>query len=519
MADWYVSSAAYAAVPAWQATHAYTVGQFVRPTAGAIGTSWVYRCTTAGTSSGTEPVWGTVAGANNDPFTDGTAGFTNVTGQSAYGWSAAAGTLYTLTGGNARVRLTTPTERVFLSSDHSESSVSPGSSYTQNNGGFIAFGLTQFISVNRAGSVPPVAADVQSGASITVTGASLVIDACTEVFWQGITFTVAGGATNYNLYFCGGSTGYKQHYFKNCALVISNTNVNSRMGPNGTAPKVVFDNTTVQFGNASQSITVGFSIEYIWINTPSAIQGATLPTSLFTTSSNTFLLVTARGVDFSALTGSFVTGSTVSGGTPYKILLDSCRINSALNRAGTNVALVSDEIELVNCFDGTNVLNERYTPAGVVITDRSTTLSGGAQDDAGAYSIKLVSSTRSEKQVMLLDSFWLDVENALVGSARTATVEIISSASLNNDDIRLFLEYMGTGGSAVASFADSLASVLTASAALTTSANTWNNPPSTPVKQLLQMTFTPQAAGRVRGLVRLGKVSATVWVNPQLTIT
>jgi hypothetical protein len=43
--------------------------------------------------------------------------------------------------------------------------------------------------------------------------------------------------------------------------------------------------------------------------------------------------------------------------------------------------------------------------------------------------------------------------------------------------------------------------------------------PSTPVKQHLQVTFTPQVAGRVRGIVRLGKVSTTVWVNPQIIIT
>jgi hypothetical protein len=42
---------------------------------------------------------------------------------------------------------------------------------------------------------------------------------------------------------------------------------------------------------------------------------------------------------------------------------------------------------------------------------------------------------------------------------------------------------------------------------------------TTTAKQLLQVSFTPQRAGRVRGLVRLGKTSTTVWVNPQITIT
>jgi hypothetical protein len=98
-------------------------------------------------------------------------------------------------------------------------------------------------------------------------------------------------------------------------------------------------------------------------------------------------------------------------------------------------------------------------------------------------------------------------------------VEIISSASLNNTDINLMLEYQGTAGSSLGTFAYSLPSPLTPSAAVPTSTVTWNNQPTTPVKQHLQVTFTPQVAGRVRGIVRLGKVSTTVWINPQVIIT
>jgi hypothetical protein len=38
------------------------------------------------------------------------------------------------------------------------------------------------------------------------------------------------------------------------------------------------------------------------------------------------------------------------------------------------------------------------------------------------------------------------------------------------------------------------------------------------VKQLLQASFTPQGAGRVRGLVRLIRPNCTVWINPQILI-
>jgi hypothetical protein len=114
----------------------------------------------------------------------------------------------------------------------------------------------------------------------------------------------------------------------------------------------------------------------------------------------------------------------------------------------------------------------------------------------------------------------MDVEYQTIGSSKTATVEIISSASLNNDEISLFLEYQGSSGSPVASFASTgPGSVLGTPSALPTSTATWNSSPSTPVKQQLSVTFTPQLAGRVRGQVRLGKSSTTVYINPVITIT
>jgi hypothetical protein len=119
---------------------------------------------------------------------------------------------------------------------------------------------------------------------------------------------------------------------------------------------------------------------------------------------------------------------------------------------------------------------------------------------------------------MPLESFWMDVNNSTIGGPRTATVEIISSASLNNNDISLLLEYEGTTGSSLASFVSSLNPLATV-AAVPTSTATWNASPATPVRQHLQVTFTPQVLGRVRGQIRLGKPSTTVYVDPRLILT
>lgn len=506
MADWYVSSATYAAVPVWAASTAYTVGQFVKPTAPANGAKFVFRCTTAGTSGGTEPGWA-AAGPNNGTIASGGATFTNVAGQSTYGWAAACGDVFSLSA-NAGGRILNG-DRVFASSDHSEASTN--SNYAISNS--FGYGGVVLISVNRAGSVPPVAADIQNGAAITYTGgSSFLFDASADHFWQGFTITLGGTASVW--YFNNGQT--KLHHFKNCAFVFTTSVTTAKISTNNPA-RLILDNTTIQFNNAGQGITAGYPFDFTWINTPSALPG-TAPSALFQIVAGA-LLATCRGVDLSALTGTLVSNSAGAGN--IKVLLDSCRVASGVTRFATPTSAgnAHDELELVNCYDGSNVISERHTPAGSVTSDRASYLSGGAQDDVGAYSFKLASSTRCDFAAFPVECFTFDVENTLVGSARAASVEIISSGSLNNNDITLLLQYMGTSGSPIANFAQSLASVLTAVASLPASANTWISPPATPVKQLLQVSFTPTAAGRVRGVVRLGKVSANVWVNPQMTIT
>lgn len=508
MADWFISSAAWAAIAVF-ATGTFTVGQIVRPlTAPAFNAQYAFRCTTAGTASA-EPTW--PAGNNATVTATGGAVFTNVSGQGAYGWSAAAGNLYAITSNGAGGARPVAADRVFLSSDHAEtnSAGSPFYILTSAQG----YGIVEVVSVNRAGSVPPQAADQLSGANITLTSGTPIFEPYTNVYWQGVTFTIGGAAGGLSL----ASSGAKGHYFRNCAFVFTTSNTSAAISSNNPM-KATLDNTTVTFNGAGQRFSISYPIDLAWINTPSAV-AATVPTYLFeNTGGNAPQTVTCRGVDLTALTTTLYYGA---GSASYgKILLDSCKIASGLVRLGTGSYLTAaDEVELVSCFDGTNILSERHTPAGDLTTDRSTTMVSGAQDDTSLFAHKLVSSVRADGWAMTLDSFWLDVENTLVGSSHTATVEIISSATLNNTDISLVLEYLGTSGSSLASFTSTLPNALTASAALPTSSATWNSPPATPVAQHLQATFTPQKAGRLRGLVRLGKPSTTVWLNPQIAVT
>jgi hypothetical protein len=283
----------------------------------------------------------------------------------------------------------------------------------------------------------------------------------------------------------------------------------------------VLTDSTVKFDDATQSINTQQGTFYIdW--TGGGVVG-TAPTVLFQPPSGlNAMAATLRGVDLSNVTGTLVRNASTGNNPGYKILFDSCKIASGVTRYSiTNCVNSMDLVELVNCYDGTNFLNESYQPFGTLTTDFSVTLSsGGAADNVGTYSHKLVSNTNINKFVDTLTSFWMDCNYTTTGASKVATVEIISSTTLNNDEIALYLEYQGTSGSSIASFADNaVATVLTTPAAVTSSTATWNNPPATPVTQKLQITFTPQVAGRVRAQVRLGKASTTVWVNPRVNIS
>jgi hypothetical protein len=322
------------------------------------------------------------------------------------------------------------------------------------------------------------------------------------------------------------NNGYKTHYFDACQLYLNTTTASIGFVVNGPVT-TIFNNSSVRFGAVTQSFqgqidaSHMYPWEIIWLNTATPIAGAIIPTNLFEGQNYAPFSVTMRGVDLSAVTTTLVRNALSTASGALKFLFDSCRIASGVTRYSyTNQFGTREEIEFVNCYNGSNFLSERYRPAGIVTTEFTITLGGGAQDNVGIYSHKMVSNTTIDKFVNTLDGFWIDVGNFTIGGSRTATVEIISSASLSNDEISLLLEYEGTSGSSLASFVNSLpATILTSASAVTSSSATWNSSPATPVTQKLQVTFTPQVVGRVRGQVRLGKASTTVYVDPRIVLT
>lgn len=498
MASWYVSSVGYAAVAQFATSHAYSVGDIVRQLATpAVGSERCFRCTTAGISGGSEPSWNLTKGATT---TSGTAVFTEVTGNSAYNWSAPAARLLLIFNTFAAAG-----DTIYVAHNHAETQAS-NMSLTAT--GTSAAPLYVYC-VNAAGSVPPVAADLATTGTISTSAGSFMV---VEGFFYcyGLTFSSAD-----SLYLTNGTSGLA--IYENCLLKLNNATGSARITEGLSAyNNVVLINTPCQFGATGQGITINGS--FTWRNTPSAIAG-TVPTTLFLNSSNVGGVVRLDGVDLSAA-GS---GKTIFGATTHflgQFSMVNCKLGASVSITAALTGRNSGKTDLVVSDSGaTGYRQEHHQYEGDLTTETSITRSGGATDGVQAISWKVV-TTSVALPLFPFQCFPIAAWNTAIGSPVTATIEIESTAALQDGDIWMLVEYLGTSGFPVASVVSSgLATPLSTPANLSASSEAWNGGLGGAVKQKMSVSFTPQLAGLVRATVYVGKASQTVYIDPKLTLS
>lgn len=492
MADWYASSVAYAAIAQYANSHAYSVGDIVRQLASpGYGNERAFRCTTAGTSGGSEPSWTLTKGSTTNA---GTAVFTEVTGNSTYGWAAAA----------ARIRnmatWVAAGDTLYVASDSAETATAQAWS-----GSFpgTAAAPCKIISVSAAGSVPPVSADITAGASVTtVTSGTITVPRGGYFF--GITFTSAGAIDS--------QSGSVASYFDTCTFVPAGAN--STNFASGNAAFTVIRNCTITFSNTSQTLA---------LNAPSnvvrflggSMGGSTVPTTL---STNISSQTTFEGVDLSAFgSGKTLIGAGAASGSAIAFL--NCRLGASVTVAGTPTVVGGRVTVQISDSGATGYRQEIYDYAGTLTPETTIVETGGASDGVQALSWKVV-STANAKQIQPFQTFQIAQWNTSTGSSKTATIEIINDGTtLKNTEVWVEVEYLSSSSYPLASFVSSGTDVLAAGTSIPTSSVTWTTTGiSSPVKQYLQVTFTPQMVGYVRATVYVGKASQTLYIDPKMTI-
>ena len=402
----------------------------------------------------------------------------------------------------------------YVAHDHAETTASAQTITLKGN----SASPDRILCVNRAGSVPPVAADLTTGASITTTGTSgLTIS--NSGYWEGITFNCGTGAGTVGLSL--GNSGHTGRY-RHCAFNIVGTSVSSRIniGGSGSNPiRVEWVDCSVSFGATSQGISSPGSGSFFWRNRTgvAAITGATIPTTLLIwTGQNVSPLLS--GLDLSAL-GSGKALATPGGG---RTIFVNCKLGASVTIANAASSVAIASVDLIGCHStGIVRRDERYDYKGTLTTETTIVRTGGASDGITAFSHKIVTTANAEREFPF-ESFEGTIWNDAIGSSKTLTVHCVTdNVTLTNAEAWLEVDYLGDPSFPISYVeTDEAATILTTPASQATSTETWTTTGlTTPVYQKLEVSFTPEMEGPIRWRVKVAKVSTTVYVCPKAELT
>lgn len=577
MAVWYArdnrptSTLGWSAVTAWAANTAISAGALRRQVSPTNGNERVFICVVAGTTHATtEPSWSLTAGAKT---TDNTVTWQEVTGKPGVNGdvtnTAASSTVRSTNPGLGRIIKNNAATALFICTTAGtcgagepsyntgavgNTTTDSGCTWTYIGASFSNFAAPiaraqnfidlaasgdalyvasdndetistvnmgpgagtankyYFYSVDPAGGLP--ATVVTRGAIIRGSGASgLGINSAffwADFYFEGFDLIAGSGSNNGGLNINPNQGIVK---FNNCLLKLDTTSTLSRIGLGNGATPVEMVNTKVQFGSTSQAITTTFDGRgLVWRDTASAIQGS-VPTTLFGLAAGRGT-VEIRGVDLSAA-GS---GKTIVGAASNffgKFYISDCKIDAAVTLAATATVRVTPPVDVVRTSgSGVTYGQKRLDIFGVLDHETTIVRTGGATDGTTSLAWKIVTTANPTLQFPF-ESFAIPIWNTVAGSPITVTLYGIwgGGAVPNNDDIWIDVEYLGASGSPLVSTATSgKSSPLAANAAYASDTSTWGG---STTKFRMAVTFTPQLAGYLYVIVRVAKVSTTVYIDPQ----
>lgn len=406
-------------------------------------------------------------------------------------------------------------DTVWVAHDHSETAASAKTI----TGGGTATAIMRVICANRAGSVPPVSADLRTTALVITTGTNSIAFNVSFVYVYGIIFQSGTGTTATTLTL-GGSNANAFQFFEACSFQKLTTNASQgaiTVGNGSFRMRTDWKNCTIKFGNTGDGIAVR-AVAFTWRDTASAISGATIPTTLFqvSVSLTASSIVLLEGVDLSALSTGTIVGAVP---TPTKHLIKDCKIASGTVIAATPTDQGGAEtISSRTDGSGHNYRVEKWQYAGTETVETTIVRTGGATDGTTPVAKKIV-TTANSALVCPFEALPIAIWNDVSGSSVTCTVYGIwgGGAVPNNDDIWMEVEYLSSSGDGKGSFVScGKADVLASNAALSTDASTWGG---STTKFKMAVTFTPQQKGAIFIYVKAAKVSTTFYIDPLAVLT
>lgn len=509
MATFYLKSGSGAAE--YNAAQAYSVGDRMVIAASdattnyATARKWVWECTTGGTTNSaitwpasvTQDV--TTVTQNSVVFTARKPGFSSGT---TADWSYAG--IY----GAWVISAAAANDTVYVSNNHAETQ-SSAVTWTYPQG-------LNVICVDDT-AAPPTA--LATTATVTTTGATAIeinSNNAPATYTYGLNFVVGSGSSS--------AANFLVHVamFDTCSVTLATTSSSAKIQWTLAS---YWKNVSVKFSAAGQTCACGSSVGTLVWSGGSLLSGGTSPTTLL---ASLGAIAYVENLDLSNASSSMdlCSSTTFNVSAYFRNIKLPTNWSGALNSSGGSSAPTKQTaiFDLQNVdYSGSNYRISRATPYGNLNSETTITRAGGANNGTSGLSWKVVTSTANATAKYPQATFWTPEIVKWVGatgSTVTATVEIVSSATLNNDDIWLEVTYLSASGAPLGTVVtNAKAGLLANAAAHTTSTATWNSSPATPVYQKLAVSFVPQLKGFIHAQVRVAKASTTVYIDPKITLS
>lgn len=484
-----------------------------------VARAWVWECTTAGDTGAAVPAWPATVTQDTTTVTDGTVVWTarrpGFSSGTTANWTFATIFLHYATQAAAAG------DTVFVSQAHNEL-VAPVTT---------TFAGTELLPIKvlcgNDAAAPPTALASTGVVAWTVASGTIGLTGSSYVY--GMTFRYSAGALNTILILA--SAGNQLQQYESCTFEILSTGVLARLAT-GTSSSVDpvgvdFKDCWVKYGKNTTSIEV-VSTRFSWQG-GGLLAGNAMDTALMKVISvGEGFLIELSGLDLTnmaATTNIFA----ISGSTGQAIIRD-CTLPVGWTGLLTSSVSQAARCSMYNCEASGVDTNYRmwivdYT--GSIRSETTIVRTGGASDGTTPLAWKMVTAANAVEFVSPLNSDEIIIWNDVVGTAVTATIEFVhdsvgggAGAAMLDDEIWMDVLYAGTLDKSQGLFvSDHKATFLTAAADQTASTEAWTATGlTTPVKQKLSVTFTPQEKGYIKARVYLGKASKTVYICPKMTV-
>lgn len=273
-----------------------------------------------------------------------------------------------------------------------------------------------------------------------------------------------------------------------------------------------FENTVCTVSNAG----AGFFIagNFAWKNTVAAIQGAIVPTTLFTDFTGVDPDVIVNNVDLSALgSGNLV---NIAAATSARYVFNNCKLGaSAVITTGTHATSAGAEVRLVNCDSANTVY--RYVKRMYQGTETSdTAVKRLATDGTTRFSRKIVTGSGPNWFAPFVTDpmlWW----NTTIGTIAITNFFISEGIVSSNNNVWLDVDFLGTNGLPLGTNTSTRnAGILTAGAAnpVDTGSAWTTNGIVVPITNYVTVSITPQQIGFIRARLNVAKTNCAIWYDP-----